>query len=157
MKFELGAMLSPVIRRWGLFCAWFLGLLLLAGFLWLFTQPLRNRALIRSVNRVLSQYGEDKLEKTLLPWGMPGRAMQAGTWYSVVNSEKQGIVFSIMREGRVGIFLGIVSPAGRVDTLIPLSNNAIKMRERLPEAVMRLYIRRIELSNALIRAGREKR
>jgi hypothetical protein len=148
--------LSKTMKRWGIFLAWFLGLLILGGLLWFFTQPVRNRVMIRSVNRVLTLYGEDsRLEKTLSPWAMPGRAAQAGTWFSVVNSEKRGIVFSIMQGGTMGSFLGIISPGGTVDALIPLGNNAVKMKDQLPEGIRRIYIRRIELSNTLLRAGRE--
>jgi hypothetical protein len=141
-------------RQMGIFLGWVAGLFLVGALGWIFTQPVRTRMLIRSVNRVLADSGEDlRLDAPISPWGMPGRAMQGGSWFTTLDGEDRGIVFPIMSGGIMVSFLGIISPEGTLRSLIPLSRHAEKMWDRLPPEYLRIYVNRIEASYALILAA----
>jgi hypothetical protein len=140
----------------GIFAGWTAGLMLVSALLWGFSQPVRNRALLNSVNRILAARGEEaRLETPLSSWGMPGRAAQSGTWFTTVNSEEWAVVFTVASDGVFTPFLAFVSWEGKAGPLIPLSVHAEAASQRLPPGHLRIYVRRIEASCALLREARE--
>jgi hypothetical protein len=142
----------------GVFAGWAAGLILISALLWGLTQPVRNRALLNSVNRILNTLGEEtRLETPLSSWGMPGRAIQSGTWFTTTNPEEWAAVFTVALDGVFTPFLILVSDDGKAGPLIPLSLHAEAVFRRLPPGQFRIYIRRIEASYALLRKAREDR
>jgi hypothetical protein len=145
--------LSPGLRRTGVFLAWIGGIILLGGLLWFFTQPVRNRALIRSVNRILAASEAPwRLEAALSPWGMPGRASQLGTWVTLDDPEVRGVVFPVISDGLLSSCLAVLSPQGQVEALIPLSGHARRTLDSISPGALGIYVRRVEAGYALIRA-----
>ncbi|MDR2742593.1 MAG: hypothetical protein LBB98_10630 [Treponema sp.] len=148
--------LPPPVRRMGLFAGWIAGLILISALLWGLTQPVRNRALLNGVNRILSTVGEEiRLETALSSWGMPGRAVQSGTWFTTVNSEEWAVVFTVASDGVFTPFLALISPDGKASPFIPLSIHAEAVFQRLPPGQFRIYARHIETSYALLRRAWE--
>jgi hypothetical protein len=143
--------LPPGIRALGIFLGWIAGIILAGSLLWSFTQPARNRALIRSVNRILAAAEEPwRLEAAVSPWGMPGRAAQLGFWFSLVNTGDRGVIFPIISEGALAPCLAVVSPGGRVESLIPLSGHARRIFGFVSPGILQTYRRRVEASYALL-------
>ncbi|MDR1949543.1 MAG: hypothetical protein LBQ38_09130 [Spirochaetaceae bacterium] len=140
------------LRSLGLLAAWIAGILVLGGLTWFFTQPVRDRMLLYSVNRVLAASDVSRrLGTPISPWRMPGRATQFGSWFTLAGSGDWGVVFPIMINGIPASFFAAVSPEGAVGSLVPLSGNAVKALKYLPPGALGIYIRRIEVSNALLR------
>jgi hypothetical protein len=126
-------------------------LILAAGLLWFFTRPVRSAILVQSVNKVLDQSGIPlRLEEPLSRWGKSGRAAQLGQWFTVSEDESRAVVFSLMDRGVPAAVLAVVSPNGEVDTLIPLSGNAVRLLPQLSPETLGLYIRRVTESHALL-------
>jgi hypothetical protein len=86
---------------------------------------------------------------------MPGRASQAGTWYTTnagnSGSETWAVVFPLMIDGIFSPVLGVISAEGTAEALIPLSNHAAAVFKRLPRSYLQVYIRRIEAGYAVLR------
>jgi hypothetical protein len=140
------------IRNMGVLLGWIGGILLTGCLLWFLTQPVRNMALLRSVNKVLAVSEEPwRLNAAIAPWGQSGRAMQAGTWFSVVNSTDWAVVFQIMTDGVSASFVAVVRTGGIVRSILPLSAHSVQMVKRLPQETVQIYIHRIESSYALLK------
>jgi hypothetical protein len=154
-----GRKLPEGVRRMGVFAGWIAGLVLAGSLLWGFTQPLRGRMLLASVNRVLAlQVMDLRLERPISPWRMPGRASQAGTWYTTsAGSEVWAVVFPLMIDGIFSPVLGVISAEGTAEALIPLSNHSAVVFERLPRSYLQVYIRRIEAGYAVLRNSWESK
>jgi hypothetical protein len=148
--------IPPQVKRMGIFAGWVAGLMLIGALLWGLTQPVRNRALLNSTNRVLYTKGEEtRLEAPVSPWGMPGRASQSGTWFTIVNSRDWGVIFTVVSDGVFTPFLVRMSQDGKAGPLIPLSVHAEAVFQRIPAGQIRIYVRRIETSHAVLRRVRE--
>ncbi|MDR0377317.1 MAG: hypothetical protein LBH70_05935 [Spirochaetaceae bacterium] len=144
------------VKRIGIFAGWTVGLMVVSAVLWGFMQPVRNTMLLNSVNRVLAERGEEiRLETPLSSWGMPGRAVQSGTWFTTADSPEWAVVFTVAFDGVFTPFLTVVSQDGKAGSLIPLSLHGEAVFQRIPQGQLRIYIRRIEASHAVLRRARE--
>jgi hypothetical protein len=111
--------------------------------------------MVRSVNKVLARSGVDfRLNRAFSAWGQNGRVMQIGTWFSLSSSGKRAVVFPVMSSGVMTVFLAVIANDGAIETLIPISEGAVKAGERLPPETFALYADRIESGNALLRPAR---
>ncbi|QQO07951.1 hypothetical protein [Breznakiella homolactica] len=144
---------QTALKEAGISAAWIMGTLLVIGLLWLFTQPVRERRFIRTVNRVLMQ-NEDprRLTAAISAWGLPGRAGQLGSRFETDTPGKIAVVFSMVNDGIPLSCLTFVSENGTVESLIPLSNHASAVMDRIPEITRQTYIRRIESGERILRA-----
>lgn len=148
--------IPPFVERWGLFAGWMAGLIIISVLLWGFTQPVRNTRLLNSVNRILKSLNEEtRLETPLSSWGMPGRAAQTGTWFTTASSGDWAVVFTIPSGGVFCPVLACISRDGTVASFIPLSVHAEAVFQRLPPGQLRIYVRRIETSYAVLSRVRE--
>ncbi|MDR1930597.1 MAG: hypothetical protein LBQ44_08220 [Treponema sp.] len=122
---------------------WIGAVLLFGGLLWFFTQPLRTQVLIEKINRELADQGETRRITGVLPGG---RASGFGTWYSLdgVSGSGRALVFTLLRGSSAAACAALVDPEGAVEALLPLSENASRILEGLPEPVYRFYEGRIE-------------
>jgi hypothetical protein len=134
------------------FAAWIAGLLLVSVLLWALTQPVRNRMLLNSVNRILGTRGEEtRLQTPLSSWGMPGRAVQAGTWFITTKPGVWAVIFTVPSGGIFTPVLVFFPPDGTAGSFIPLSVHGEAVFRRLPPGHLRIYARRLEKSHALLR------
>jgi hypothetical protein len=138
----------------GIFGGWLLGIFLLGGLLWYYTQDVRARVMIRSVNLVLEAQDEPRrLQDPLIPRLTP----EQGIRFSLVNAQGLAVVFSIISDGAFVPFAAMISPEGKVEKLVPLTGNSLRMADRLPRETIAIHIRRIEAAEALIASrGKEK-
>jgi hypothetical protein len=125
----------------GIFMGWLAGLILIGCMMWVFTQPLRSTALMRSANRVLLEAQDPRRLGEPLPLAaLSGTMAPIGTWYALTGSGDRAVVFSVIADGICASYIAMISNQGRVESLIPLSGHL----ERLPREILRPYIRRIE-------------
>jgi hypothetical protein len=79
--------------------------------------------------------------------------MQAGSWFTLVNSDDRAVVFPLMADGILSSFVAMVSPEGKVYSLLPLGTHAARLITRLPQGTVATYIHRIEESAVLLRSS----
>jgi hypothetical protein len=150
--------IPPSVKRIGVSAGWVAGLILISALLWGFTQPVRNRALLNSVNRILDRTAEERRLAAPIPlWGMPGRASQAGSWFITDTSGDWAVVFTVVSGGVFTPALAFISRDGIAGSIIPLSAHGETAFQRLPKAYLRIYVRRIETSYALLRRAWEEK
>ena len=154
--------LIPQLKNAGIVFGWIAGLVLIAGLLWFFTQPVRNRFLVRAANLVLEQSGDyRRLGETALSSKASG-SFVSGSWFSVIPAAQAGysadlqsgrgrlpggtkaFVFTLIGEGYFFPCLAIVSPQGKVEEFIPLGIHGERMMKRVSAGLLRIYSRRIE-------------
>ena len=135
--------LFPVLKDRAIFIGWIAGLVLIASLIWGFSFPARSAMLMRSVNRVLAQAGDNRtLSAPLLDFD--AEPVPLGCWYSVNGSDSIFFVFVIMQEGILVPCGAEISEEGRVLNMVPLGGHARQAMTRIPEGLIRIYIRRIE-------------
>jgi hypothetical protein len=133
---------------------WICSILILAGACWILTQPVRNRFLIRAVNRVLEQSGDTR---RLGEPSSPGTGSSTmGSWYSVTSAGKpefgseklpggaKVFVFSFIGEGTFFPCAAVVSESGKIEEFIPLNSHGERIFKRISPGILKLYTRRIE-------------
>jgi hypothetical protein len=134
---------------------WIGSILLIAGACWILTQPVRDRYLMRAVNRVLEQYGDSRRLSELASGG--GGASIIGSWYVMIKGRQQGIsgtdnfvegtkafVFTFIAEGTFFPCAAIIDPMGQVKEFIPLNIHGKKILDLISPGILKLYIKRIE-------------
>jgi hypothetical protein len=148
--------LRPPVKELIVFTGWIAGLILAGVLLWAFTQPVRHGILLNSVNRILGSRGEEtRLETPLPSWGMPGRAVQAGTWFITTDPGVRAVIFTIPSGGIFTPVLAFFSADGAAGSFIPLSVHGEAVFRRLPPGYLRVYTRRLEKSYAVLRRAWE--
>jgi hypothetical protein len=145
------ALLPLPVKQWGFFAVWIGGLILTGILLWGLTGSLRSQIVAASANKVLERSGiSHRLDKATGALGKPGRAMQMGSWFTLRNAGGRAVVFPLMTGPNAAAAMALLSPEGKVESLVPLSTGAIQLFERLPAGVVQLYIRRAEEACALL-------
>jgi hypothetical protein len=145
------ALLPLPVKEWGLFAAWIGGLVLAGILLWGLTGSLRSQIVLTSANKVLDRSGIPyRLDRAIGALGKPGRAMQLGSWFTLRNTGGLAVVFPLMAGPNTAAAMALLSPEGKVESLVPLSTGAAQLFERLPAGTVQLYIRRAEEAYALL-------
>ena len=126
--------------------AWIASICLIAGICWFTTQPLRNRLMVRAVNRVLVQSGNSR--RLLEPSSGERRgSLLTGTWFTMTDEtpvRKRVLVFSFIGEGTFFPCAAVMTQDGRVEELIPLNSHGEKVLRRISPGIIKIYINRIE-------------
>ncbi|MDR1901606.1 MAG: hypothetical protein LBQ88_04900 [Treponema sp.] len=132
--------------------AWIGGLVLAGALLWLLTQTPRDKALLNAVNRILEQREAEPRLESLIPFNsLSPRQKRLGTWFSIFNSDKRGLVFTIMNGGILFPYMAVVTPEGFVERLVFL--NPQTLQGTVPDGIVNQYILRIERNAKQRRAG----
>ena len=143
---------KAAIKNTSLLIGWIAVIVILSGLFWAFTQPLRNRLLIRSVNRVLEQSGDSRRlgdpsfsEKT--------SSIGLGSWYTVSQTRSsnnyfqagtKALIFTFIGEGTFFPCAALTNGEGKVLEFIPLNRHGERVLKRLSPGILKLYIKRIE-------------
>ena len=172
MKFFKPPMLdSQLVKDTAIFFGWITGILLIAGICWSVTQPVRNRFLLKAVNRVLEQSGDSRRLGELFS---PGRSSPlVGAWYTMSQVRQTNVsgnetslspyqraedgrqmsalavrtsafVFPFIGEGTFFPCVAVITEDGKVEEFIPLNSHGEKILSRISPGILRLYERRIE-------------
>jgi len=146
-----------------LILGWISALVLIAGLSWYFTQPVRSRLMLNSVNRVLQQNGDARrLERPLFPVGHNEHfgSLLMGSWFSLTDlsmgqvpagassawqaREAKAYVFTYIAGGTIFPCAAIINPDGSVGELIPLNRHGEGVLKQLSPEILKIYFRRIE-------------
>jgi hypothetical protein len=137
-----GKRLFSGFRDTAVFLGWAAGLFLAGFLLWSLTGTVRDRSLLRTVNRIFIQRGDPRrLDAPLKP--PRGRGLP-GNWYSLAGAQHTLFVFSVMSGGIMAPYAAFVNSGGKVEEIVPLSAHAEQFMPRFREGLMDIYIRRIE-------------
>jgi hypothetical protein len=150
--------LIPKLKDAGLLLGWIAGLILIAGFCWFFTQSLRNRFLLRAVNRVLEQSGDSRrLGEALSPKALKAGFSGIGVWYTIradalmgrsssgnISDGTMALIFAFMGEGYFFPCAAIMTENGKVQEFIPLNSYGERVIKRISPGILAIYTRRIE-------------
>ncbi|MDR1576572.1 MAG: hypothetical protein LBS37_11250 [Treponema sp.] len=141
-------MSAPALKDRAIFLAWIAGILLAGMLLWSLTQPFQARALLRAVNKMFISMEDSR--RLSAPLGRrPISANPMGVWYSTLDSGTNMFVFAIMWDGILIPCGALVSPEGKVAELLPLTEHARRLLDRLPpKSVVQMYVRRVEAAAA---------
>ena len=135
-----------LIKNTAILAGWIAGLIILAGLIWFFTQPVRNRIMLNAVNQVLEHSGDTRrLDAPLSPGMITPGLHRTGSWYTMAGQTANRVfVFAFTAEGTFFPCAAVVTPEGNVEEFIPLNNHAERMLKRLSPEIIKLYTRRIE-------------
>jgi len=122
---------------------WIAGLLLLISILWILTSSVQSHNLLRTVNSVFIN-NEDSRRVSKFIQQKSSRADPLGYWYTMYNSTDKMFVFGIFQDGVLIPLGAILSEAGKVKEVLPLSAHASQIFENLPKSILQMYINRIE-------------
>ena len=123
---------------------WIAGLVIVASLIWFPTQPFRSGLLLKNVNRVLEEYGDNRrLGESVSPgWYTMTRTdpAAAGSFYE----GRKIYIFTFIGEGTFFPCAAVVAPGGTVEEFIALNNYGGKILKQIPPEVLKIYTRRIE-------------
>ena len=137
-----------------IFAGWIAGLIIIAAFCWVLSQPARNRYLVRSVNRVLEQSGDSR--RLGVP-SSPGGFFWMGAWFTMTEIRQpedtgrrqfsegtKAFIFSFLGEGTFFPCAAVMAPDGKIQEFIPLNRHGERMIKRISPGVLNIYANRIE-------------
>jgi hypothetical protein len=131
---------------------WIGGLVLIGALLWVLTGSARDRGLLQAVNRSLTAQKETLRLAEPLPRRFSDRE-PLGRRFSLENSTGCMLIFPLLN-GESALPVGaLLDGQGKVDRLIPLGNHGRQVFDRIPQGILKIYIRRIEADEELIRKG----
>jgi len=122
---------------------WIIGLLLLISVLWIVTQPIQSRHLLRTVNNVLAN-NDDSRRVSAHIQPKAGNTNIFGYWYSLKGSQDKMFVFGAFSDGILIPLGAFVSHDCVVKEIIPLSAHAAQVFDFFPKSVLDIYAARIE-------------
>jgi len=145
--------LPPKIKDLIFIAGWIAGLLLIAGLVWYFTQSVRSNLLLRAVNKVMEQSGDNRR----LGERLPVRSAGMGSWFSITEAVRRrdsgsevvvegtrAYVFVFISNGSFFPCAAVVLPEGRVEEYIPLNSQGRRMLKRVSPEILSIYSSRIE-------------
>jgi hypothetical protein len=140
---KAGPVFLAELKDRAILAGWIGGLILTGLLVWTVTVSLRGRFLMRAVNRILE---EENVSYRLAPavGGRRGVGGLMGNWYTLAEGEGSFFVFTLFTEGITVPCGALISPAGMVEELIPLSGHGAELFSRLPQSIFEAHIRRIE-------------
>ncbi|MCL2266142.1 MAG: hypothetical protein FWC17_00060 [Treponema sp.] len=146
---------SNALKDKAVFLGWITGLLLFISLLWILTTPLQTRYLLRTVNNVLINNNDSRRLVSHIN-AKPAKADLLGYWFLMLNSSDRMFVFTVFQDGILVPLGAVLNDEGKVYDVIPLSAHAVRIFNKLPESVLRIYIQRIENSSKdIFRGGRQ--
>jgi hypothetical protein len=131
---------------------WIGGLVLVGALFWVLTGSLRDRGLLQAVNRSLAAQKEAVRLAEPLPRRLPGRE-PLGRRFSLADSAGCMLIFPLLNGGGALSAGALLDARGKVERLIPLGSHSRQVFDRIPQGILKLYIRRIEADEELIRRG----
>jgi len=137
---------EEIIKDTMTFFGWIAALLLVAGICWAITQPIRNRFLVRAVNRVLAESGDARRLGEPAPSGANG-SLLGGAWFTITGGtgvEGRVFIFSFIGEGTFFPCAAVMTRDGKLMEFIPLNSHGGRVIRRIPQGILNIYAKRIE-------------
>lgn len=125
--------------------AWITVILLLISMIFIFSNNLQKRQLMRTVNSVF-YYRDDSrriseyTEKTQFKSGI------MGYWFSINNSTDKIFIFTVFQDGILLPLAAVVSQDGDVKEIIPMSEHALNVFDNIPQSILQVYVSKIEMN-----------
>ena len=121
---------------------WSFALIIFAGIFWYFTQPIRNRILVNTVNQVIEQSGDNR--RILEPIMMRNiRDKGLGRWYYSTDNTKI-YIFIFIGKGTFFPCAAITTTDGSIEKYIPLNRYGERIFSDISPEIINIYSRRVE-------------
>ena len=135
---------EEIIKDAMILFGWIAAMLVIAGVCWVLTQPVRNRFLVRAVNRVLAQSGDSRrLTGPVLSGGRG--SLLSGSWFAMTGGgSDRAFVFSFIGDGAFFPCAAIITQDGKVREFVPLNSYGERALKRVSPGILNIYTRRIE-------------
>ncbi|MDR2900153.1 MAG: hypothetical protein LBV20_01345 [Treponema sp.] len=145
---------SPKFKDTILFCCWILGILLVGGLLWYFTQDFRENRMLRTINAILIQNSDTRrLQSTLPDDPKSKRIYQNYQRFSLVNSSDRAVIITMYDNTIPSLCAIFIDNNGMVRDILPLDNHSAQVMERMEKTKLDVYIKHIEENEQQIRSG----
>ena len=141
------------LREKAVLLGWVAGILILISLLWILTSPLQAQNLMRTVNSVFISNNDSRRLYSYLNVKHK-KADLLGYWFLMNNFTDRMFVFTVFQDGILIPLGAVVSDNGEVKEIMPLSAHAVKAAGRLPESILKIYIKRIQDAAAGLFGGK---
>jgi hypothetical protein len=141
---------GPKVKDAAILGGWIGGLVLVGALLWVLTGSLRDQGLLQAANRSLAAQKETVRLAKPLPRRLPGRE-PLGRRFSLEDSAGCMLIFPLLNGGAALPVGALLDGRGKVDRLIPLDGHGRQVFDHIPRGILKIYIRRIEADEELIR------
>ena len=135
--------LIPLLKGRAVFWAWIAGLLLAAALVWSLSFSFRASCLMRATNKVLASMNDERRLAAPLP-SLSVRPVPLGCWYSLTESSSLFLVFTVMQGGILIPCGAEITENGEIMEIIPLGSHSRQVMEKMPRALLQVYVHRIE-------------
>ena len=142
----------PHMKDAAILMGWIAILVLIAGLIWFFTQPMRTRALMNAVNRVLEQSDDSRrLGEPVTPGSLKPGVLGMGSWYNLEELTEENFyngskvfIFTLIVDGTFFPCAAVLNSEGIVEEFIPLNSYGKKIMQRISPGILRIYTRRLQ-------------
>jgi hypothetical protein len=131
---------------------WIFGLLMIVSVIWIISQSTHAFNLLRTVNNVFINNNDSRRVSKYIPIKR-GKASPLGYLYSMYNSSKYFLVFTVFQDGILVPLGAVISDNGSVEEIIPLSAHAVQIFDKIPITILQIHIRRIESTVKIVVEG----
>ncbi|MCL2271619.1 MAG: hypothetical protein FWC19_02285 [Treponema sp.] len=124
---------------------WITALLLLISLIFISSNGLQRKQLMRTVNNVF-YYRDDSRRVTEYTLKNTVKSGIMGYWFSINNSTDKIFVFTVFQDGILLPLGAVVSHNGEVREIIPMSEHALSVFKNIPDNILQIYIKKIEMN-----------
>jgi hypothetical protein len=133
-----------------IFVFWLAGLFLAGILFTTLTGGIRAGSKIKTANAILEHSGETRRIKSAIPeWVMPGRAMQAGSWFEL-SDNNIALIFTVPVDGVFVPFLAVFDVENEIDKIYPLSRTAEYCVEKANSGFLDVWMARITAAAQIV-------
>jgi hypothetical protein len=122
---------------------WIVGILIIGGLLWYFTQDFRENRMLRTINAVLIQNNDKRRLQSALD----------DQRFSVVSSNGTAVLMTVYNNSIPSVYAVFLDEEGAMNDILPLDNHSAQALERLEKVQLDMYIQDAEEHEKRVRNG----
>ncbi len=125
--------------------AWIVGILVLGGLLWFFTQNFRDNRMLRAVNAVLMNNNDKRRLVSRLTDGSEKRtSFQNYQRFSVWDSSETAVIITLYDNAIPSVCAVFIDSNGKVIDMLPLNSHSVQVMARMEKRQLNMYKMHIE-------------
>jgi hypothetical protein len=136
-----------------IFSGWIVGILVVGGLLWFFTEDFRDDRVIRTINAILINNNDDRRLQSGLPDdNTSGTFFQNYQRFSLLGSGGTVVVATAYHSSIPFVFAAFIDQNGNIYDILPLGNHSVQVMERIDQKNLDVYTIHIEEHEKQIRS-----
>jgi hypothetical protein len=145
---------SPKFKDSMILTAWIVGILVIGGLLWFFTQDVRDNRMVRRVNSILIENNDSRRLFSRLPENSKSEnPFQNYQRYTLSPSKEVAVIMSMYDNTVPAVCAAFLNAQGEVTDFVPLDFHSAQVMERMDTIKRNAYKTLIEEHEKLIRSG----